>query len=349
MSEREVRWGVIGCGGIADRRTIPEGIIPAENSRLVALMGPHIEKVRSIGEKYGVERCYSREEDLLKDPEVDAVYIASPNSAHRSQVIAAAEHGKHILCEKPLGMTVDECNEMIAACRKNGVKLAVGFMMRFHSCHTKAKQLVDQGMIGKLVLGRAQLTTWYPEIDGAWRQDPERGGGGCLIDMGIHCIHLLRMFLGEVKEVSAIIGNAAFSYPVEDSALVAMAFEGDGYGISDSFFSIPDHATLNRFELYGTEGSILMDRTIGQESTGSLILRTETQRGYEARQARAPFGGIEISPPSVNMYRAEVEDLAAAVLEDREPLNTGEEALKVQRVVEAAYESARRGISVRLG
>mgnify|MGYP000103040581 CR=1 FL=1 len=348
---KEIGWGVIGCGGIADRRTIPEGIIPSKRSRLVAVMSPHEDKVKRIARKYGVKKYYTKEDDLLRDPEVDAVYIATPNHLHHRQAIAAAESGKHILCEKPLALTIKECEEIISACRRNGVKLAVGFMMRFHSCHREALRLIREGSLGKPVLGRAQLTTWYPDIPGAWRQDPALGGGGCLMDMGIHCIDLLRMFFGEVTEVSAFAETLVFGYPVEDSSLVTLKF-GDGpYGVVDNFFNIPDAAAQNRLELYGTRGAILADGTIGQESKGRLkVYLQEEERGYDAVQRREALGVQikELTPTPINIYQAEIDDLVRCILEDSEPVNTGEEALKDQKIVLAAYESSRKGVKIKI-
>lgn len=337
-----VKFGVIGCGGIADRRTIPEGIIPAEKAKLVAVMDVSEERAKEVARKYGVKKYYLNEEDLLKDREIDAVYIATPNYLHAKQAIAAANAGKHILCEKPLALTVKDCEDVIAACRKNNVKLQVGFMMRFHACHQKALQMIKQGLIGQPVMGRAQLTCWYPEIPGAWRQNPELGGGGALMDMGIHCIDLLRMFFGEVVEVSAFTDTITFRYPVEDTSIVTLKFDNNAYGIVDNFFNIPDAAAQNRLEIYGTKGCILADGTIGQESTGKLKVYIEKEeRGYDASQRRKTIGLREITPEPVNMYKAEIEHFIRCIQEDLEPMNSGFEALKNLKVVLAAYESSR--------
>jgi len=308
---------------------------------------------RKIAAKYGVKRYYTKEEDLLNDPEVNAVYIATPNYLHVQQSIAAAEHGKHILCEKPLALTVEDCEEIVASSRRNGVKLQVGFMMRFHACHQEALRIIKQGLIGRPVMGRAQLTCWYPEIPGAWRQDPKMGGGGSLMDMGIHCIDLLRMLLGEVEEVSAFTDTVVFSYPVEDTSIVTLRFDNEAYGVVDNFFNIPDAAAQNRLEVYGTKGCILADGTIGQESAGKMkVYLQEEERGYEAAQRREAAGIQirEISPTPVNMYRAEVEHFIKCIQEDLEPINSGYEALKNQKIVLAAYESSskRKRIKVNL-
>jgi len=347
---KTIGWGVIGCGGIANRRTIPEGIMPSDESKLIAVMDIDNGTARRVARKYQV-KWYNKEEDLLRDSEVDAVYIATPNHLHAQQAIDAAESGKSILCEKPLALTVKECQDIISACEKNDVKLQVGFMMRFHACHQEALRIIEQGLIGRPVMGRAQLTCWYPEIPGAWRQDPKLGGGGCLMDMGIHCIDLLRMLLGEVEEVSALTDTLVFNYAVEDTSVVTLRFDTKAYGVVDNFFNIPDAAAQNRLEIYGTKGCILANGTIGQESAGKLkVYVQEEDRGYEAAQRREAVGiGIsEISPTPVNMYRAEIDHFTKCIEEDLGPLNSGYEATKNLAVVLAAYESSATGKRTRV-
>lgn len=346
-----IGWGVIGCGGIADRRTIPEGILPATNSKLVAVTSRSEETAKRIAEKYKIKKYYAKQEDLLKDQEVDAVYIATPLHLHFKQAMAAAESGKHILCEKPLALTIEECEDIVSACKKNNVKLQVGYMMRFHACHQEALRFIKQGSIGQPVMGRAQLTGWYPEIPGAWRQNPEQGGGGCLMDMGIHCIDLLRMFLGEVQEVSAFVDRLIFHYPVEDTSLVTLRFGSKAYGFVDNFFNIPDAAAQNRLEIYGTKGCILADGTIGQDSTGKLrTFMQEGERDYDAAQKRVSDGMplIETIPTPTNIYRAQTEHFIRCIQEDLEPMNSGQEAIKDQKIVLAAYESSRTGKKIKV-
>jgi len=345
-----IKWGVIGAGGIADRRTIPEGILPAENSKLIAVMDAIPEVTKRIAQKYRAKRAYFKEEDLVRDPEVDAVYIATPVYLHAKQAILAAEAGKHILCEKPLALSISGCEDIMAACRRNNVKLMVGFMMRFHTCHEKAREMIEKGMIGQLVMGRAQLTCWYPKIPGAWRQDPKLGGGGALMDMGIHCVDLLRMFIGEVDEVSAFANTIVHEYPVEDTSTMIMRFRNGAHGIVDNYFNIPDAAAQNVLEIYGTNGCILAKGTIGQSSTGKITAYvTESAREYEAAQTReTTVQKEEFSPPPRNIYRAEIEHFARCIEEDTEPFISGTEAARDLRVVLAAYESARTKRVVRL-
>jgi predicted dehydrogenase len=131
-------------------------------------------------------------------------------------------------------------------------------MMRFHAHHLKAKEMVKDGLLGRIVLCRAQLSCWYPEIKGAWRQDMKLSGGGSLIDMGNHCIDLLEYILeSRVKEVACFTDRLVQDYQVEDSATCILRFENGAQGIVDNFFNIPDNSSKNRLEIYGSKGSLL--------------------------------------------------------------------------------------------
>jgi 1,5-anhydro-D-fructose reductase (1,5-anhydro-D-mannitol-forming) len=339
-----IKWGVIGAGGIARRRTIPEGIIPAGNSELAAVMSRTEDVIREIGEQFGA-RAYTREDDLLKDPDVEAIYIATPVHVHAAQVIAAAQHKKHVLVEKPMALTVADCEKMIQVCRENDVKLGIGYMMRFHAHHQTFREMVRNGALGKPVLGRAQLSCWYPPIEGAWRQNPQFGGGGSLIDMGSHCIDVLEfIFHSRVEEVSCFTGNVIHGYPVEDSALMTATFSNGALGVVDAFFSIPDNSSKNALEIYGSGGSILAKGTIGQSPTGEALAYLEEEaRGYQAQQERKPGEGKSIEVEPINTYKAEIEEFADAIIENRDPIVPGEDGLWNQKIILAAYESARTG------
>ena len=258
----EVKWGVLGSGGIARRRTIPEGLIPADNARLMAVYDLNTAINSEVATQFGAKPVGSVAELLAQD--LDAIYIASPPNVHREQALACAHAGKHVLCEKPLGLTVADAEVMVSACQKAGVALGTAFMMRFHAQHQAALQLIREGCLGKPVLARAQLSCWYPPMEGAWRQDPIQGGGGSLMDMGGHCLDLLEMFFGPVRTVSCFTSRTVHSYPSEDSAVATVQFTNGALGIVDTFFCMPDEASQNRLELYGSLGSILAHGTIGQ-------------------------------------------------------------------------------------
>ena len=341
-AEDRVAWGVIGSGGIALRRTIPEGIVPAANARLVAVYDVNQEINRQAAERFGARAAANLDELLAAD--VEAVYVATPVHAHREQVLACARARKHVLCEKPLGLNVAEAEEMVAACRQAGVLLGTALMMRFHSRHRAALELIRRGRLGQPVYARAQLSCWYPPIEGAWRQDPALGGGGALMDMGGHCLDLLEMFFGPMRRLVCLTARAVHGYAVEDGATVLVEFANGAVGTVDTFFSIPDEASENVLELYGSLGAILARGTIGQGSGGFMVARLRgEQAGYDAQQARAAAGGIEIAPEPVNLYRAEIEEFSRAVREGRPPAVSGEDGLRNQRLLAACYESARTG------
>lgn len=345
--EKKIRWAVIGSGGIARRRTIPEGLVPAPHAELAVVYDPDKAANMEVAKEFNVPAVNSVEE--LLDSDTDAVYVASPAHAHFSQVLACASAHKHVLCEKPLGMTTGEAEKMIEHCKKEGIVLGTGFMMRFLSQHRAALDLIQEGRLGKPVYGRAQLSCWYPPIEGAWRQDPETGGGGSLMDMGSHCMDLLEMFFGKIKRVSCFINNNIHPYASEDSAVVSMLFENGAMGTVDTYFCIPDNSSKNMLELYGSRGSILAKGTIGQGSSGEMVAYLEGDDGaYDARQERAAGDGLRIDPAPVNTYLAEIEEFSLALLEKREPRNNAALGIHSQRLLEACYQSARTGKMIQI-
>lgn len=338
----KIKWAVIGSGGIARRRTIPEGIVKAQNAELSVVFDTNQAVNTEVAKQYRAKQARSIDE--LLDAESDAVYVATPAYVHAKQVRVCAEAGKHVLCEKPLGMTVAEAEEMIALCRHKGVKLGCAFMMRFVAQHRKALKLIQEGKLGRPVYARAQLSCWYPPIEGSWRQDPGTGGGGTLIDMGGHCIDLLEMFFGRVVKVSCFINNTIHDYKSEDSATAMLFFENGALGTVDTFFCIPDNSSKNVLELYGSKGSILAKGTIGQGSAGEMTAFLEQgDEEYDAQQARMEGQGISIDPEPVNTYQAEIEEFSRAIIDDREPAISAELGLRSQKILTACYESARLG------
>jgi len=342
---RKVRWGIIGSGGIARRRTIPEGFSKANNAQVSVVFDKNQRVNGELAGQFNVTPATSVKELLAGA--IDAVYVATPAHLHYEHVEACARAGKHVLCEKPLGMTVAEAEKMIDLCRHNGVKLGCAFMMRFVAQHQGALKLIRQGRLGRPVYARAQLSCWYPPIEGAWRQDPATGGGGSLIDMGGHCIDLLEMFFGKVIKVACCVNNTIHNYRSEDSAVATLVFENGALGTVDAFFCIPDAGSRNVLELYGSKGSILAQGTIGQGPAGKMTAWLEGDRhAYEAQQSRAGSQGLTIAPKPVNTYRAEIEEFSKAIIDDRESLIGGDLGLRSQRILAACYASARSGRTV---
>ena len=337
----KVKWGVIGCGGIADRRTLP-GMMLADNAELIAVMDTTPELAEKVRKKYSAEYSFTNDADLLALDGIDTVYIASPVFCHRAQALAAARAGKHILCEKPLALTSAESEEVAAECRKQGVKLGSGLMMRYHAYHQAMKKLVAEKKLGQIVSMRAQLTCWYPEIPGSWRQDKRLSGGGALMDMGIHCVDLLQYITGsKAEEVASFVGNETFRYSADDSACVMMKMDSGATACVDANFNIPDAAARCRLEIYGTRGSILAEGTIGQVEGGKAeVLLSDDSRGYDAAQDRADVAPVELKVKFGNMYAKEIEAFGNAILNNTVPPVSGDDAIQVQKVIEATYRAS---------
>lgn len=345
----KIKWGVIGCGGIAYRRTIP-GLVLSENSELVAVMDTNPTAAENVKNEFGAKYAFTKEEDLLALDEIDAVYIATPVFCHKKQVMMAADAKKHILLEKPMGLTVEEAKEIRDYCTKAGVKLGVGLMMRFSSYHQAIKKLIADGAIGDIVSMRAQLTCWYPEIEGNWRQDKTKSGGGALMDMGIHCIDLLQyMSSQKTASVCAFVGNQTFAYNADDSAAVLLKMESGATAFVDANFNIPDEAAECRLEFYGTKGSILAHGTISQVESGEvLICAPENIGGYSAIQNRegSTFKKLEVS--TGNMYEKEISAFANAIINGTEPPIGADDAIFVQEICEKAYLASEESKYIKL-
>ena len=347
---KKVKWGVIGCGGIADRRTLP-GMMLSEKAELVAVMDANGEAAENCKEKYGAKYAFTKYEDVLALPEIEAVYIASPVFFHKEQAIAAARAKKHILLEKPVALTVSEAEEIKKACEENGVKISIGFLMRFHGYHQKIKEIIAEGKIGEIVSMRGQFTCWYPEIVGAWRQKKATSGGGALVDMGIHVIDLIHYITGlKATEVAAFNQTQTFNYEVDDSSNVIMKMDNGSVAYVDSNFNIPDAASVAKLEIYGTKGSIVAQGTLAQAEVGNVdILISDDSLEYDASQARGELKPLSLEgTPLGNMYTKEIDGLCDAVTEGTEPPVSIESAIFDQKVVEAAYKSSKENCFVKL-
>lgn len=340
----KLRWGVIGAGGIADTRTIP-GILEARNAELVALTARTPERAEQLRRKHGAKRAYTSEEELLRDPEVDAVYIATPVAEHYREGTLATQAGKHILMEKPLTVSADETKALIDCCEAHKVAFGAGFMMRFGTHVQNMRRAVLDGRIGTVLSGTANFTLWMPYQSGVWRLQ-KKNGGGALMDMGIHCLDLISFITGmRVTQVAAMNENVLFrdpGYEVEDSSAVLLRMENGAQFFVQSSFNIPYAEAKWHLNLFGSKGRLMGDNILGQEDTGTLnlidadmlpTLDPRPQTGYgQGRMCPAVFG---------NLYTREIESFSESVLCGTPLEVPATQALEVQRVVDAAYRSSR--------
>ncbi|MBQ7369706.1 MAG: Gfo/Idh/MocA family oxidoreductase [Clostridia bacterium] len=332
----KIRWCVIGAGGIADRRTIP-AILENKESTLVAVMDRVQNVAETVGKKYGVP-YFTTEEEMLKKIDCDAVYIGTPVTCHFDQAQTALAFGKHVFVEKPIAFNAKAGAELVQAFKKAGKQLTVGYMMKYHNLHEKAKFLIKNGEIGQVNSVRAQFTCWYPDIPNAWRQKKSLGGGGAIMDLGVHCIELLEYLLDdEIESVKAFYSTRTFSYEVEDGGVIVFKTRSGVLGHIDVNFNIPDLASESKLELYGSKGYIICKGTLGQEETGTLAHLYAPQGDYNAQQSR------EMSEPCVyqgekgNLYEKQIDDFCQLIANGKTDYFYADRAVQVQEIVDKIY------------
>lgn len=348
---KKVRWGVIGCGGIARSRTIP-GMLMEDSAQLVSVMSRNLSVAEAVKEQFGAQKAYHNIEDLLQNDDLDAVYIATPVYTHTSITKLAADYGKHILCEKPLGMNAEDALSAVEYCREKGVLLSVDLMMRYGTHINYMKQAVANGEIGQIVSADARFSCWMPSA--FWATDLERAGGGPLMDMGIHLIDTLRYVTGmEVTAVTAMNERISFpvdGYTVEDSSTILMRMENGAQFAVFTNFNIPDSAGKWTLNLYGTRGRLLGDKIIGQIDEGTLWQMT-LREGVDDFLAEPVVGngvGKEVSANFGNMYARTIGDFDDAILNGTCRYIDPMECVRAQQVIDAAYTSSREGKTILL-
>lgn len=337
-----VHWGVIGCGTVATNRTIPEGIAAADNVRLAAVADVVPGRAAAVAERYGA-RAYTSADELLRDPAVQAVYVAVPPFAHAPVAIAAARHRKPTLLEKPMAINAPEARTILEAFRSSGTPLGLGFMMRYHGCHARLREMVESGAIGNVVAVRARYSVWYPpdsdRPDEAWLFDPARAGGGPLMDAGVHALDLLVHLLGRVNRLACFADTVVHGGAVEDACTILLRFDRGAQGVLQVYNCTPNYQGRNVLEVHGTRGTLVSQGTFTQLPTGALLHYPKSEPDG---RAEAPPQPVEVE--RVNMYRAEVERFSASLGRGEPYWIAGEDGLYVQQLVDAAYRSAREGV-----
>jgi len=343
---KKVRWGIIGCGGIARSRTIP-GMMLTENAELVSVMDLDIKVAEAVKEQFGALKAYNNAEDVVNNDDIDAVYIATPVFTHAPLTKMAADHGKHVLCEKPLGLNADEALEVVEYCKAKGVLLSVDLMMRYGTHINNIKKAIADGDIGQVVSGDSRFSCWVPNA--GWSTNKERAGGGPLMDMGIHLIDLMRYITGmDVTHVIALNENISFhdpKYTVEDSSTITMRMENGAQFVVFTHFNIPDTAGKWTLNLYGTKGRLLGDKIIGQIDEGSLweLALVDGVDDFFMEPVEGNKIGKEIKADFSNMYTHNLTDFGDAILNGTKNYIDPMECVKDQWVIDASYKSSEEG------
>ncbi len=256
---RTIRWGMIGAGDVAEVKSGP-ALQRAEGSALVAVMRRNGDLARDYAQRHGVPRWYDDAEALIADPEVDAVYIATPPSSHHQYTLLSAEAGKPVYVEKPMALNYAECQEMIAACERAGVPLFVAYYRRALERFLKIRELIAGGAIGEvraitITLHRRLFPEERDEATRPWRVIPAIAGGGHFLDLGSHMLDLVDFFCGPIRQVQGLAANQAGAYEAEDIVSGAFVCESGVHGVGSWCFA--SFEQQDRTEIIGSAGKIV--------------------------------------------------------------------------------------------
>ncbi|HEY7498832.1 MAG TPA: Gfo/Idh/MocA family oxidoreductase [Vicinamibacterales bacterium] len=331
-TSKTIRYAVVGLGHIAQNAVLPAFAHARRNSRLAALVSNDPRKLKAVAKKYKVREtfAYDEYEECLKD--VDAVYIALPNSMHAEYAVRAANAGVHVLCEKPMAVTVQECERMIEACREANVKLMIAYRLHFEEINLSAIELVRKGKLGDLKFFNSSFSMRVKPGDIRTKRET---GGGTLYDIGVYCINAARyLFRAEPKEVTAIsVNGVPDKLPdIDESTGALMRFDGERLAAFVTSFNSADEAW---YEIVGTKGSLCVDPAYEySERLGyELTIGGKTQRKQIGKR---------------DQFAPELLYFSDCILKNRTPEPSGEEGLQDVRIVQALYESADTGRTVQI-
>ena len=257
----EIKWGIIGCGDVTELKSGP-AFNKAEQSQLVAVMRRNAEKAADYAKRHGVPKWYSDADQLINDPEVNAIYVATPPDTHAMYAIAAMKAGKPVYVEKPMARSYAECREMIRVSEETGMPLLVAYYRRTLPAFLKVKELVDGGAIGQPLTVNIRLHKSYGQKDQYpdqqdWHVNPEIGGSGHFFDLASHQFDFLDFLFGPVTEVEGIAKNLAGYYAAEDTVSALFSFGSGVTGTGSWCFVVSPEAEEDIIEISGTKGKIL--------------------------------------------------------------------------------------------
>ena len=322
MSATKLRWGLVGCGDIARKRIAP-ALTGHPKSELWAVSRRDAEQAEAFAHEFGASRWYPAWEQLIRDPEIDAVYVATPVHLHAAQTIAADRAGKHVLCGKPYAMNVAECEAMIAAAKNSNVRLGVAYYRHFYPVVRRIGEIMAAREIGTPVLVQVKAFEWFdpePSHPRRWLIEKQLSGGGPMFDFGCHRIQLLLHLFGEVKRVRSLLTNARFRRQVEDTAGALFEFEGGTQAVLTVTHAAAE--PQDTLEIFGTEGSIHV-RVLND---GVMTVRTKDGERTES------------CAPSANLHWPLIDDFITAVMSDRAPEVGGEVGRSVAQLEQQIYE-----------
>ncbi|GAB3889804.1 Gfo/Idh/MocA family protein [Spirosoma agri] len=339
--DQRVGYALVGLGHLTLDEILP-ALSMSKKSKVVALVSGSPEKMQKVAAQYGVkkESCYSYADyDKLRDnKEVQVIYIVLPNGMHAEYTIRGAQAGKHILCEKPMANTVQECQAMIDACKKADRKLMIAYRIQYEPHNRMVREMIKEEKFGKVksIMANNGQNSDNPKH---WRFNKALAGGGSLPDVGLYCLNTIRYILGEepnevVGYVHSTPGDPRFK-EVEEQVNWLMKFPS---GVQTSCATSYGHHDDKNYKVLADTGWIKMDPAFPYKG---LQLETSQAQGKENQVIQHKIGEI-------NHFASEMDHFSECVLENKAPFTPGEEGLQDQKIMEAIYQSAREGRPVKL-
>jgi predicted dehydrogenase len=362
-----IGWGIVGLGGWADH-TVAPAIKQAKDTRFVGIASRDKARAQQFAKYHGVEHAYDNLADLLANKDLNAIYVATPNSLHAETVIAAAQRGIHVMCAVAMAVSEEDCIAMVEACRRYNVRLGVDFQTRWHPAFRALKQTIDDGTIGKPVTARCQLAGggagfrprqgWHVPNEGFltanepmeqrgvyggqrsgvsgsgdWKHDLSMRGAGVLSGRGMFGTDILRFYFGDVKEVNAFADVATAAHNQETYVVANVAFKSGVVASYDSADNTP--FPDNSVTVYGTKGTAVATGLQTSHSDGTLEVRTDK-------------GTIVRNFYNHNMYVDEFEAFHQAIRDGKDPDPSGVDGWKERQLTLAIRESAVKGATVKV-
>jgi 1,5-anhydro-D-fructose reductase (1,5-anhydro-D-mannitol-forming) len=320
-------WGIIGTGGIANNAVAPAINALGGEGHLIAGVSRDRERADAFAARHGARRAYTEYADLLGDREVDVVYIATPNGLHAEQAIAAARAGKHVLCDKPLALTVADAMLVVDEFARAGRALGITFQTRYHTAFLEAKRLIEQGAIGDVLVVQVEVSSGANTLR-SWRADPALAGLGSINNIAVHPYDLLRYLLGsEPTEVMAMT-DVGRRTELERLVLTLLRFRSGAVAYVNANQLVPHYQP--DIAIYGTKGRIVGVDCTRAFREGELRVLTEAGEQASKHSSKDAFGRI-------------VAAFNDAVRQGRAPTPSGLDGLRCAQVTDAVIRSAREG------
>jgi len=331
---RKIRYAVVGLGYIAQVAVLPAFAHARRNSVLAALVSDDEEKRKEVGEMYGIKRTYTyaQYDECLRSGEIDAVYIALPNTMHRDFTERAARAGIHVLCEKPMAISEEECQAMIAACEEHSVKLMIAYRLHFEQANLNAIEVVKSGVLGEPKYFNSSFS--LPVVEDNIRVQREMGGG-TMYDIGVYCINAARCLFDanpvDVTAISANSGDRRFE-GVDETTGAVLRFPGERIAAFVCSFSGAD---LSSYQIVGTKGALRL------EPAYDYAVKLQHFLTIDGKTSKKTYSKKDQFAPELLYF-------SDCIRQNKDPEPSGEEGLIDVHIVRAIYESARTGKTVRL-